>query len=224
MANLHFKTGNLTVKIFHFNFIQVNTYIVYDDTREAVIIDPGNYDEQENERLERFIIKEKLSIKYIINTHPHIDHILGNHFCKQKYGVPLWVHPAGMSVYQSASSYGALFHMPMPSFPNPDCFFGEDDKVLFGRQQWDVLYTPGHCDGSICLHDTFNKLVFTGDVLFEGTIGRTDLPTGDLVLLLRSINEHLIPLEDKTLVLSGHGASTTIGNEKKNNPYFYNSK
>jgi glyoxylase-like metal-dependent hydrolase (beta-lactamase superfamily II) len=219
MTKLKVTINNLTIKTFHFNFIQVNTYILYDEMKEAIIIDPGNCDENENEMLIDYIEKEKLTIKYILNTHPHIDHVLGNDFCKRVYHAPLLAHEEGMPIYKNSFAYGASFGFSQTEFPVPDIFLKEGDEILFGKQSLKVLYTPGHSNGSISLLDHNNKLVFTGDTLFEGSVGRTDLPTGDLSSLMRSIKEKLLVLEDNTLVFPGHGDSTTIGQEKNENPY-----
>jgi hydroxyacylglutathione hydrolase len=219
MTKLKVTVNNLTIKTFHFNFIQVNTYILFDEMKEAVIIDPGNCDENENGILADYIEKENLKVKYIINTHPHIDHVLGNDFCKRLYNAPLLAHEDGMPIYRNSFAYGASFGFTQTEFPTPDTFLKEGDEILFGKQSLKVLYTPGHCNGSVSLLDNNNKLVFTGDTLFEGSVGRTDLPTGDLSLLMKSIREKLIVLDNNTLVFPGHGDSTTIGQEKNENPY-----
>ena len=219
MERLHITIDDVTIRIFHFNFIQVNTYILYDKTKEAIIIDPGNSTHEENKILSDYIQKEGLSVKYIINTHPHIDHILGNAFCKSTYNVPLWAHEAGMPIYRDAYAYATSFNFQTSEFPAIDHFVNAGDSVSFGNQTLHILYTPGHCDGSICLWDKKHSLVFTGDVLFEENIGRADLPTGNLNLLIESIKSNLLTLDDSTLVFPGHGDSTTIGRERRNNPY-----
>jgi len=219
MEKLKIELNDLRIRIFHFNFIQVNTYILYDDTKEAVIIDPGNYTEKENQQLKDFIEKESLAIKYIINTHPHIDHIFGNDFCRKQFSAQLLQHKAGLSVYEDANEYLASFRMAPFNIPSADQYVEADDVISYGHQQLKVLYTPGHCDGSICLYDTKNKLVFTGDVLFEESIGRTDLPTGNHKMLLQSIKKQLFTLDNEVVVYPGHGDATTIGKEKSTNPY-----
>lgn len=219
MENLHVEINDLKIKIFHFNFIQVNTYILYDDTKEAVIIDPGNYIQKEDAPLQEFIEKEQLKVKYLINTHPHIDHIFGNDFGRKTFGAKLMFHEAGVTVYQHADEYCSSFVFQRPEFPMADHLLKTGETINFGNQQLEVLYTPGHCDGSICLLDKKNGIVFTGDVLFEESVGRTDLPTGNTDLLMKSIHENLLPLPDETIVFSGHGDRTSIGHERKNNPY-----
>ncbi len=219
MDRLKITHSDLKIRIFHFNFIQVNTYILYDDTREAVIIDPGNYIKAEDDQLRDFIEKEKLDIKYIINTHPHIDHILGNDYCRKQFSGILIQHKAGIPVYEKAGDYLTSFQLNLPDFPHADEYVEAGDILSFGDQQLKVLYTPGHCDGSISLYDAQHKIVFTGDVLFEESIGRTDLPTGDFALIIKSIKENLLTLDDDVIVYSGHGDATTIGKEKALNPY-----
>lgn len=219
MQKLKTKVNNLTIKTFHFNFIQVNTFVLFDDTREAIIIDPGNYTAQENEHLAEFVQDEKLTIKYIINTHPHIDHIFGNNFSRNQFHGLLLMHEAGIPVYHKAGEYCSSYQLKLPEFPTADQYIKAGDQLHFGQQVMEVLYTPGHCDGSICLLDKKNELLFTGDLLFEGSIGRTDLPTGDFDLIMKSIREQVLVLDDRVAVYPGHGDATTIGKEKQDNPY-----
>ena len=219
MEKLNIEVNDLKIKIFHFNFFQVNTYVLYDDTKEALIIDPGNYVEKESQQLKDFIESEGLTVKYIVNTHPHIDHIFGNDYCRNHFSASLLQHQAGVPVYQDANQYLASFNIAPFVFPSADRYVEVGDVISFGHQQLKVLYTPGHCDGSISLYDAKNRLVFTGDVLFEDSIGRTDLPTGNQELLLQSIQDHLFTLDNDVAVHAGHGDATTIGKEKLSNPY-----
>ena len=213
------QVNDLTVKIFHFNLVQVNTLICYDETKEGVIIDPGMSSESEQKMLLEFIEKEHIQVKYIINTHPHIDHIVGNAFCVAHFKAPLVVHKAGMPIYKNAPEYAKTFGFPKYEYPLPDIFIDDEESLTFGNQTWRAIYTPGHADGSICLYDEKNKLLVVGDVLFAGSIGRTDLPTGNFHQLIQNIKEKLLILGDDVLVIPGHAETTTIGNEKKNNPY-----
>ncbi|MDR3046995.1 MAG: MBL fold metallo-hydrolase [Bacteroidales bacterium] len=211
--------GNLTIKTFHFNFVRVNTYIVYDDTKEAVIIDPGNHAQEENQQLFDFIAKKELTVKYILVTHTHFDHIFGIQFAKEQYQVPFLMHPAALLVYSQAGTYLKILEHQEGGFPPPDGFIEEGEIISFGHQQLEILYVPGHCDGSICLYDPNNKVLFTGDVLFYENLGRTDLPTGDYDILVNGIKEKLLPLEEEVTVFPGHGNTTTIGHEKLQIPY-----
>ena len=213
------KINDLNIRIFHFNMVQVNTLVCYDETKSGVIVDPRMSSNEEQQMLLDFITKENIEVKYIINTHPHIDHVSGNDFCIKQFNAPLAVHEAGLPIYKNAAAHAAAFGFPIYHYPKPDVFLNDGNGLLFGEQFWDVLYTPGHCDGSICLYDKKNKLVIVGDVLFAGSIGRTDLPTGNFHQLIQSIKEKLLILEDDVLVIPGHAETTTIGNEKMNNPY-----
>jgi glyoxylase-like metal-dependent hydrolase (beta-lactamase superfamily II) len=211
--------NNLNIRIFHFNMVQVNTLVCYDETKSGVIIDPDMSSEAEKKMLLDFITKEDIDIKYIINTHPHIDHIVGNDFCVANFKAPLVAHEAGLPIYANAQEYGISFGFPRYDYPKYEIFISDDEMLTFGNQTWRVIYTPGHVDGSICLYDEKNKLLIVGDVLFAGSIGRTDLPTGNFHLLIQNIKNKLLPLGDDVLVIPGHAETTTIGNEKMNNPY-----
>jgi len=211
--------NDLNIKIFHFNVIQVNTLVCYDETKEGVIVDPGMSSVAEQNMLLDFIKKENIVVKYVINTHPHIDHVLGNAFCVSEFNAPLAAHQDGIFIYKEAPMHGATFGFPNFDYPTPDIFINDGDKITFGNQVWKALYTPGHADGSVCLYDEKNKFVIVGDVLFAGSIGRTDLPTGNFQRLIQNIHEKLLPLGDDITVIPGHAETTTIGIEKMNNPY-----
>ena len=219
ISQMNTTVGNLQIKTFRFNPIRVNTYVFYDDSKEAVIVDPGNVNHKESEKLLKFIEEEGLQVKYILNTHPHIDHVAGNSFCKKNFDCQLVAHEEGMPIYSQSKEYGANFGFTETEYPLPDYFVKDNDEIAFGHQRWKVIYTPGHADGSICFYDHEHKLVIVGDVLFEGGIGRTDLPTGDYNLLINNIRQKLLTLEDDVVVYCGHDVTTTIGEEKKNNPY-----
>lgn len=218
----HYKMNNMVVKTFCFNPFQVNTYILYDETKEAVVIDPGDYVESEDQQLADFIDKEQLHVKYVINTHPHIDHIAGNRFCKSHFNCKILMHENALPIYQKAHVYAVVFGIDFEEAPPADQFLKDGDMVRFGNQELKVLYTPGHADGSISLYDAKNRMVFVGDVLFSGCIGRTDLPTGSQTLLLQSIHDKLTVLPDETVVFCGHEISTSIGQEKLHNPFIHN--
>ena len=213
------KMNDLNIKIFHFNMIQVNTLVCYDETKEGVIVDPGMSSVAEQNMLLDFIKKENIVVKYVVNTHPHIDHVLGNAFCVSEFNAPLVAHQAGLPIYKEAPTHAATFGFPNFEYPMPNIFINDDDTLTFGNQVWKALYTPGHADGSVCLYDNKNNFVIAGDVLFAGSIGRTDLPTGNFQQLLQNIKEKLLSLGDDVIVIPGHAETTTIGNEKMNNPY-----
>ena len=213
------KIVNMEIKTFHFNPIMVNTYLLSDETGEAVIVDPGNCRSYEDEQIREYVSAKNLRVKYIINTHPHIDHIAGNPWCMAEYHPELLMHEAGMPIYNKAFAYAAAFGLETEKMPAPDRFIQEGDVVTFGNQKLKVLYTPGHCDGSICLYSADNKLIITGDLIFELSVGRSDLPTGNEALLQQSIREKILPLPDEVTILSGHGGPTTVGRERRGNPY-----
>lgn len=212
----------MIIKEFHFNFIQVNTFVLYDETGEAVIVDPGMDGPDEYPLLDEFIKDNNLTIKYVICTHPHIDHILGNGYCVKKYGAPLLMHEAGMKIYDNAVAYGVAFSMQCEKsdFPQPDRFVSDGDVIEFGKQKLEVLYTPGHADGSISLYNRDESVVFVGDLIFQGSVGRSDLPTGNAQILQKSIRTKILPLPDHTAIYPGHGPVTSVGIERVSNPFF----
>jgi len=220
IAKMKQNMNDVTIKTFHFNFIQVNTMVIFDQTLQAVIVDPGNSNPNEDQQLLDFIQKENLKITYILNTHPHIDHVLGNAFCKKMFpDAPLAAHQMGTSIYEQSTAYGASFGFTQTEFPKPDLYLYENDILTFGNQSWKIIEAFGHADGSICFYDQHNQFVIVGDVLFEGGIGRSDLPTGNYQMLIDNIRTKLLTLPDQTIVIPGHADTTTIKIEKETNPY-----
>lgn len=215
----NYKAQTMVVKTFRFNPFQVNTYVLYDETKEAVIIDPGDYVKSEDQQLADFIDKEQLQVKYVINTHPHVDHIAGNRFCKSHFNCKILMHENALPIYKKAHVYAVVFGFDFEDAPDADLFLKDGDTVHFGNQELKVLYTPGHADGSISLYDQANQMVFVGDALFAGSIGRTDLPTGSHSLLLQSIKDKIMVLPEDTVVFCGHEISTTIKQEKLYNSF-----
>lgn len=194
-------------------------YILYDETKEALIIDPGCYTQPEKDELAKFISETGLKPVKLLNTHAHIDHVLGNNFVAGKYGLKLEMHEADADLLRSAPVYGQMWGIKPEPSPEPSVFLKEGDVVRFGNSKLDVLFTPGHCPGSITFFSKDEKFAIVGDVLFYGSIGRTDLPGGNHELLISSIREKLFPLGDNMVVYPGHGPSTTIGFEKQHNPF-----
>lgn len=219
VQNLTQVTQNMTIRTFHFNPIQVNTLVLHDDTGEAIIVDPGNCQSFEDERLKAYVETQHLTVKCLINTHPHIDHIAGNNWCARTFNAPVWCHEAGMPIYNKSYAYAMAFGLSVDDMPAPERFLKEGDEVRFGGQCLRVLYTPGHCDGSISLYDAANHFVICGDLVFEGSVGRTDLPTGSHELLVQMIQEKIFTLPDDTVIYPGHGPNTTVGYEKSHNPF-----
>ncbi len=210
----------LTIKSFTFNALQENTYVLYDETMECVIIDPGCYDADEREELEEFITKKKLKPVHLINTHCHIDHVLGNAFIKRTFGLKLQIHPIEKEVLRAVKIYAPHYGLPMYEETEADAFFDEGDQIKFGNTVLDILFVPGHSPGSVAFVDKESKTVISGDVLFYRSIGRSDLPGGNHQTLLRSIETKLFTLADDFKVYPGHGPATSIGDERKLNPFF----
>ena len=215
------KIVNMEIKTFHFNPIMVNTYILSDETGEAVIVDPGNCQSYEDAQIREYVANKNLKIKYLINTHPHVDHIAGNPWCVAEYHPQVLMHEAGMKEYGRAFAYATVFGFEIEKMPDPDRYLQEGDEVTFGNQHLKVFYTPGHCDGSICLYSAENKVILTGDLIFELSVGRSDLPSGNEALLQQSIREKIFTLDDEVTILPGHGDPTTVGRERNENPFIW---
>ena len=207
------------MRIFQFNSFQVNTFVIWDGTKECIIIDPGCLSEAERNVLTRFIADHQLRPTHLLNTHYHIDHILGNKYVKNHYHLSVEAHQAGDSFWKNASGWAANFGLNQDDLLAPDAYLKDGDEIKFGHSSLNVLYTPGHADGSICFYNKTDSYVIVGDVLFHTSIGRTDLPTGNYDVLKQSIMEKLFTLPDETVVYPGHGPKTTIGFEKENNPF-----
>ncbi|HEY4653406.1 MAG TPA: MBL fold metallo-hydrolase [Cyclobacteriaceae bacterium] len=202
-----------------FNPFQENTYLLYDETGACAIVDPGCYEREETETLAGHIASNNLNVVILLNTHCHIDHVLGNAFVKNRFRVPLYVHrleePYLRAVASYASNYG-FFHYEDSS---PDAFLTDNQIVEFGNQKLNVLFTPGHSPGHVAFYHEESRKLLGGDVLFYNSIGRTDLPGGNSEKLLESISKRFFTLPDSVTVLPGHGPETSIGYEKKTNPY-----
>lgn len=209
----------MQIKIFEFNAFQVNTIILYDETKECVIIDAACYHESEQTKLKQFIESEGLKPVRLLNTHCHIDHILGCNFMTDTYQLDMEIHEAGKSFLAGAVEHGMAFGFSLEPIHAPIKFISEEKEIKFGTTVLKVLYTPGHADGSVCFVNKESDLVIVGDVLFRGSIGRTDLPTGNFELLKESIHSKLFTLPNHYKVIPGHGPATTIEYEKEHNPF-----
>ena len=207
------------IQSFTFNPIQENTYILYDETKECVIVDPGCYDREEKDEIYQWIYANNLKVKYLLNTHCHVDHVAGNQFIKTTFQVPLLIHPKETEILRSAKLYCALYGFVAFEESDPDQFIDENSSVKFGNTTLDVLFLPGHSPGHIAFIDRKDKICISGDVLFFRSIGRTDLPGGHHQTLINSIKNTLFNLEDEYKVYSGHGSPTLLGDEKQYNPY-----
>ncbi len=209
----------ISIQSFVFNPFSENTYVVFDETREAVVIDPGCYELSEQAELDSFISANNLHVKFLLNTHCHIDHVLGNNYVKEKYKVPLIIHAIEDKVLRAVKSYASNYGFAQYAEALPDRFIEENDTFSFGNTQWQILLLPGHSPGHIGFYDKTEKVIFSGDVLFDGSIGRTDLPGGNFETLISSIHQKLFTLPNDVIVYSGHGLTTTIGKEKVSNPF-----
>ena len=209
----------LKVKSFVFNAFQENTYVLYDETNTAVIIDAGCYEPGEQEELRSFITDHQLQVRQLLNTHGHVDHVLGNDFIKRTYNLGPYLHPLDEPVLRSVKTYAPNYGFHQYSEVLPEGYLAEGDEIIFGHQKMKVLFVPGHAPGHVAFYNEAAKVVIGGDVLFYNSIGRTDLPGGNYDTLINSIHHQLFTLPDDVTVYPGHGPKTTIGYEKRNNPY-----
>lgn len=210
----------LSIKVFTFSPVQENTYIVYNEEKHCLVIDPGCYFGNERRELQDFIEKYALVPKYLLNTHCHLDHVFGNDFIHHTYGLDLHIHEKEKPVLEFAPQSGISWGLPFSNYKGNLAYLKEGDEVQIGTDTLKVLFAPGHSPGHICFYCEEQQFVIGGDVLFKQSIGRTDLPGGNHQTLLSSIRTVLFMLPDETVVYPGHGESTTIGFEKKNNPFF----
>ena len=210
----------LQIKSFAFNPFSQNTYVVFNENKDAYLIDPGNFTDEETDVLLTFISDNDLKVQNILLTHAHIDHVLGLQRAFDKYQVPVLMHPLEQEILDrnpmDANRFGFFFQ----PFKGQISYLTENDLVNLGEDEFKILHVPGHSPGSIAFYNEEQKLMISGDVLFEGSIGRTDLYKGDHDQLITNIKNKLFVLDDETKVFNGHGNPTTIGFEKNYSPYF----
>jgi len=209
----------IAIQSFVFNAFQENTYIISDETKECVIVDPGCYDDDEKKVLADYILDQQLQVRILLNTHCHIDHILGNEFVKQKYSTKLYIHKTEEFVLNAQKIFSPHYGFNHYQEAKPDGYLVEGDVIEFGLQKFAVLFVPGHSPGHIAFYHEKEKVIFAGDVLFQNSVGRTDLPGGNHNTLIDSIHKKLFTLPDEVTVYPGHGGETTIGIEKRTNPF-----
>jgi hydroxyacylglutathione hydrolase len=209
----------LYIQPFTFNPFQENTYLIINDKKQCWIVDPGMFDSTETNFMLQHIEQNGLQPQAIINTHAHIDHILGVNALKQQYGIQLGIHEKDMPVLNNAKQSAAMFGFPLADAPTADFYIKEGEPLMLGEDMLEVRFTPGHSPGSIVFYYKEGGWLVGGDVLFSGSIGRTDLPGGNFDTLIDSIRTQLFTLPAETVVLSGHGPSTTIGREQTSNPF-----
>ena len=208
------------IKVFVFNPFQENTFLLYDETNECVIVDAGCNEEHEFQEVDKFISDNNLVLKNIINTHCHIDHIMGNAYFTEKYNVGSIAHKEDMPLLERSNDMAMAFGFNVQKPPMPTEFIEEGDEIKFGNTILKIIHVPGDSPGSIVLLNEEDEFMIVGDVLFSGSIGRTDLPGGDYDTLISGIKSKLFSLNGEIVVYPGHGEITTIDKERNNNPFF----
>jgi glyoxylase-like metal-dependent hydrolase (beta-lactamase superfamily II) len=211
----------LNIKTFVFSPIQENTYLLYDGFNNCAIIDPGCYFDAEKDQLVGFIQNTGLVPKMLLNTHCHLDHVFGNKYIAETFGLVAQIHEKEKPVLEFAPASGLMWNMPFDNYTGELYFLKEGDTISIGNDTLQVIEAPGHSPGHICFYCATQGFLIGGDVLFQRSIGRTDLPGGNHAQLIKSIKEKLFVLPDDTIVYSGHGPATTIGEEKIHNPYLH---
>jgi glyoxylase-like metal-dependent hydrolase (beta-lactamase superfamily II) len=207
------------VKIFQFNPLQENTYLVYDDQKNCLIFDPGCYFDNERDALVDFITETGLKPVQLWNTHCHLDHVFGNKFVYETFGLELYIHEGEKKVLERAPESGLMWNIPFDNYVGPLHMVKDQPTFVFGNETVQILDTPGHSPASISFYFPNSGFVIAGDVLFRESVGRTDLPGANPDTLVNSILKKLYTLPEETIVYSGHGLPTTIGHEKIHNPF-----
>jgi hydroxyacylglutathione hydrolase len=210
----------ITIRHFVFNELEVNAFVLLDETGECIIVDPGCNTPEQCSMLSDFISAGSLKPVYVVNTHGHFDHIFGNAWVKDTYQCPLLIHEDDVHQLEYADKYGGIFGFSVGKTPMPDGLLQEGKDVCFGNSRLEIIHVPGHSPGSIALYSAKDNFLICGDILFRGSIGRTDLPGGDHDLLIQGICSKLLCLPKDTVVWPGHGPKTTIGHEYDTNPFF----
>lgn len=209
----------LHIKTFTFNAFQENTYLVYDEFGNGVLIDPGCFESEERNELESFILNQKIQLSQVLNTHCHIDHVLGNTWAKRKFDIPLHIHRQEINVLKSVEVYAPNYGFKGYEPSEADNFLEEGENICIGKEVMKILFVPGHAPGHVVFYHEKTSSCIAGDTLFHSSIGRTDLPGGNHELLISKIKSELLTLPDETLIFPGHGPKTTILHEKSYNPF-----
>lgn len=209
----------MKIACLQFNPIEENTYVVWDDTKECIIVDAGNSTPREDAALDNFIAEHDLKPVMAVNTHGHFDHTLGVEHLKERYGIPFALSSKDRFLVDNAAASGEVFGVKIGTMPTIDIDLDTTPEVRFGNTVLRVIHTPGHTPGHVALYDPVSKSLFTGDTLFRESIGRTDLPGGDYSWIMRSILDDLIPLGEEVRIYPGHGPESTIGHEVLYNPF-----
>jgi len=209
----------ITIQDFCFSAFQENTYVLYNELKEAIIIDPGCYTRIEEKILSDFILKENLKPSLLLNTHCHLDHVFGNNYVSETYGLTAHIHPNEQIVLDRLPEAAAKWGVPTEAYKGPIQYIQEGEMIQFGTDTFKVLLTPGHSPGSVCFYHPGQDFMIGGDLIFKDGVGRTDLPGANPLDLIKSIREQIFPLPDSLTIYSGHGPATTWGREKEHNPY-----
>ncbi len=209
----------MNIKKFTFNPVEVNAIILWDDTLECVIIDAACFYPQEEQKLQSFIETNHLKPVRLLNTHGHFDHLMGNLFVEKTWGLKTEIHKEDNYLVENASNQSLMFGISMSKPPLSGGFFDDGDVLTFGNSSLKVIYVPGHSLGGVAFYSEADKLLIAGDILFQGSVGRTDLPKGNYQQLITGIKEKLLILDPDTKVYCGHGPETTIGDEKRFNQF-----
>lgn len=209
----------LQIQLFTFSPIEENTYLLFNESGHCMVIDPGCYFDEEKDRLKAFIQSKNLIPTLLLNTHCHLDHVFGNKYIAENFGLTLHLHQKEQAVLAYAPTSGLMYNMPFDNYQGPFNFLKEGDAITLGEDQLTCFETPGHSPGSLCFYSKSQGFIIGGDVLFKRGIGRTDLPLGNHQTLLNSIRQKLFVLPPETIVYPGHGPSTTIGEEIRENPF-----
>lgn len=209
----------ISIKKFTVNPLQENSFVVYDESSECIFVDPGFYFPEEREKVKRYILEHNLKPLFIANTHCHFDHILGVEFVRREYGIDFLTHRDDAFWVEAAIEQGEMFGFQIEAVGEPDAFFGENDLIEFGNSSLRVIHIPGHSPGHVVFYSEADKVLLSGDIIFKGSIGRTDLPGGNFNQLVSGIHDKLFTLPADVNILCGHGPSTTIGFEKLSNPF-----
>lgn len=208
----------INIKKFTFNPVGVNAYLLWDETKEAVVIDPACSNRSEESVLSRFVEEQGLQVVQLLNTHGHFDHLMGNSFAETKWGLKCRIHPDDLPMVSQAKQLAMFFGISMAN-PAEAVALVPGEEIPFGHSVLKVIHVPGHSSGSVAYHSEADQLLVVGDILFEGSVGRTDLPGGNHGQLISGIKEKLLTLDDSTKVYPGHGGDTTIGRERRSNPF-----
>lgn len=209
----------LQIKHFTFSPIAENTYVLYNEAKEACIIDPGCYFPQEEDTLAKFIDSLGLKVVYLLNTHAHLDHVFGLKWAAERYGLTPHLHALEQQVLERAPWAAQMYNLPFPNYSGPLHFLEDGDVIQLGSDALEIIFAPGHAPGHVCFYCAAQSFLIGGDVLFQRSIGRTDLPGGNHGQLIESIETRLMVLPEQTVVHCGHGPATTIGEEKRFNPF-----